>query len=188
MNYFDEDTHAKDYIHMSRKYDGSALIPHLRKHLPDASTVLELGMGPGKDLDLLSKHYSATGSDSSVAFLDIYRETHHSANLLLLDAATLDTERTFDGIFSNKVLIHLTQEEIRSSFQRQAKILKPGGIAFHSFWRGDKEEVFDGLRFTYMEPETLLPLIDSQFEVLETQIYKESKKEDSFLIILRLRS
>ena len=35
------------------------------------STLLELGMGPGKDLDLLKKTYSVTGSDSSKIF--VYR-------------------------------------------------------------------------------------------------------------------
>ena len=185
MNYFDEGKHAEDYIHMSRKYDGRDLIPPLQTHLTEGSSLLELGMGPGKDLDLLSQYYTVTGSDSAQTFLDIYRENHPHADVLLLDAVTLDTKRRFDCIYSNKVLMHLTRNELERSFRRQADILNPGGIAFHTFWHGDKEEIFDGLRFIFYQPENLNPLIGPKFSVIDAQIYKESAKDDSFFIILK---
>jgi len=49
-------------------------ISALTKFLPAGATVLELGMGPGVDFDLLSQHYQVTGSDNSQVFLDRYRE------------------------------------------------------------------------------------------------------------------
>ena len=185
MNYFDQGTNAEDYIRMSRKYDGRELIPPLRAHLPDGSNLLEVGMGPGKDLDLLRKHYEVTGSDSAQAFLEIYRGKNPDADLLLLDAVTLDTDRRFYGIFSNKVLMHLTREALKRSFQRQAELLNPGGIAFHTFWRGEKEEIYDGLRFVYYQPDSMLDLITPDFSVIDSKIYKESAKADSFYIILQ---
>ncbi len=52
MNYFDDPANVESYIKMADGYDGRALIGILQKHLPPGSTVLELGMGPGKDLGL----------------------------------------------------------------------------------------------------------------------------------------
>ena len=42
---------------MAEGYDGSELIDELRNYLKDEASVLELGMGPGKDLDILNKYY-----------------------------------------------------------------------------------------------------------------------------------
>ena len=47
---------------MAEGFDGRELIEILKKYLSKGSTVLELGMGPGKDLDILNKNYSSTYS------------------------------------------------------------------------------------------------------------------------------
>ncbi len=96
---------------MADGYDGAELIALLRRYLPEGSSVLELGMGPGKDLDLFRQSYRVTGSDISRVFLDRYRKDHPEADLLLLDATSMDTDRTFDCIYSNKVLHHLSRPE-----------------------------------------------------------------------------
>ena len=95
---------VEDYIKMAEGYDGRHLITQLRKYLPDNATVLELGMGPGTDLMLLSEHYKVTGSDFSNAFLDRFCKKHPNADLLQLDAITMQIDRKFDFIYSNKVL------------------------------------------------------------------------------------
>lgn len=185
MGYFDERKNVEQYLQLADGYDGRELIAVLRKHLPVGSSLLELGMGPGKDLDMMSETYKTTGSDSSKVFLDLYRETHPSADLLLLDAITLKTDRTFDCIYSNKVLHHLTRSDLRSSFRRQWELLNDGGLLFHSFWHGAKEEEFDGLRFIYYDEDALPDLIGSGFEIVETCRYTEMESDDSFYALLR---
>ncbi|MDP8207781.1 MAG: class I SAM-dependent methyltransferase [Candidatus Electryonea clarkiae] len=185
MGYFDERKNVDDYIKMVEDYEADELIAILKKHLPAGSTVLELGIGPGKDLDLLAQTYTVTGSDSSNVFLDLYHEKHPSADLLMLDAVSLETERTFDCIFSNKVLHHLPKPDIPRSFSRQRELLTDGGLLMHSFWYGDKEEEFQGLRFVYYTEDELLNIIGSGFEVVALERYKEEEDDDSFYIILR---
>jgi cyclopropane fatty-acyl-phospholipid synthase-like methyltransferase len=188
MSYFDDREHAEEYISMAEGYDGRELIEVLQEHLPEGASLLELGMGPGTDLDLLSQTYRVTGSDSAQAFLDIYREKNEGADLLLLDAATLKTDRRFDGIYSNKVLIHLSEDELRQSFRRQEAVLNPGGILFHSFWYGDKEESYHGLRFRYYTEEMLLGIVEPRFEVVVMERYTEMEQDDSLYIVLRTRT
>ena len=112
MNYYKDKENVKKYIEMAKGYDGKYLIEILNKYLSEGSSVLELGMGPGKDLNILSKYYDVTGSDYSKLFLDLYREKYRNmkVDLLVLDARTLDTSKTFDCIYSNKVLYHLTKK------------------------------------------------------------------------------
>jgi cyclopropane fatty-acyl-phospholipid synthase-like methyltransferase len=188
MGYFDERKRAEEYIEMAKGCDGRELMQVLKKHLPEGASLLELGMGPGTDLDLLSQSYRVTGSDNARSFLDIYREKNAGADLLLLDATTLETDRKFDGIYSNKVLIHLSEDELRQSFRRQEAILNPGGILFHSFWYGDKEEFFHGLRFRYYTKEMLLGIVESRFDAVAMARYTEMEQDDSLYLVLKVRS
>ena len=121
MGFFDTEKGVNEYIKMAEGYDGRALIKIFKNYLRKDSKVLELGMGPGKDLDILGENFVVTGSDNSSVFLEKYREKNPKADLMLLDAVTLNTDRKFDGIYSNKVLHHLTTEDLKTSLKNQKK-------------------------------------------------------------------
>ena len=186
MGLFDTEKGVEEYIQMVEGSDGSELIKILQKYLPNKSSVLELGMGPGKDLDILNKSYTVTGSDSSKIFLDKYKKKEKgTVDLMHLDAVNIQTTKKFDCIFSNKVLHHLTKEDLKKSFQRQKKILNPNGIAFHSFWKGNKIEKIKDLLFTYYEIDDLTKIINSDFDILELKTYAEFEHDDSIYAVLR---
>ena len=185
MGFFDTEKGVDEYLKMAEGYDGAKLIKILQEFVPAKSTVLELGMGPGKDLDILSKTFTVIGSDYSQVFLDRYKKQNPNAHLLKLDAVTISSDRTFDCIYSNKVLHHLTREDLKKSFQRQKEILNPNGIAFHSFWRGDKDENYDGLIFTKYQIDSLKEIIGYNFDILSMSIYTEMEKDDSIYVVLR---
>ena len=185
MGFFDTEKGVNEYIRMAEGYDGEELINILQKWLPKKPTILELGMGPGKDLDILKKNYTVTGSDNSQIFLDKYKKQYPESDLLKLDAVAIDTSRTFDCIFSNKVLHHLTREDLKKSIQRQTQILNPNGIAFHSFWRGDKDENYEGMLFTRYQTEELKKIIGDEFDILAMGVYTEMEKDDSIYAVLR---
>jgi SAM-dependent methyltransferase len=192
MSYYDDPANVEEYIQMAEGYDGRALIEILAQHLPPGATVLELGMGPGKDLDLLNETFRATGSDNALPFLDRYRASHPEADLLQLNAVTVDTDRTFDGIYSNKVLYHLTRDQLRASLQAQARVLRPGGLMLHSMWYGEGEEEMHGLHFAYYTTASFAELVaglaDKLFEVVETARYTEMEPDDSLYVVLRKRA
>jgi len=106
---------------------------------------------------------------------------------LLLDATAPDTERRFDCIYSNKVLHHLTRDEVRASLEAQAGLLNTAGLAMHSFWWGDKaDEEMEGLRFVYYTKESLAAIVaGTGFETVELERYSEMEADDSLLILLR---
>ena len=187
MGFFDTEQGVERYTKMAEGYDGAELIKILQKHLPENSTVLELGIGPGKDMDILKKTYRVTGSDNSQVFLDKYKEKHQDDDLLPLDAVAIQTDRKFDCIYSNKVLHHLTKEDMAKSLQRQKEVLNPNGITFHSFWKGNKVEEMEGLLFTYYEMGDLNKMAGSDFEILALETYTEMEKDDSLYVALRTR-
>lgn len=187
MSFYNNKKNVKDYIKMAEGYDGKFLIQILKKYLPKGSSVLELGMGPGKDLNLLQKDFEVTGSDNSQIFLDLYKEQNKNStiDLLILDARRLELNQKFDCIYSNKVLYHLTEDELITSFEQQWDILNKNGILFHSLWKGEGKETSHGLDFVYYTEEKLRKIISNKFEILEIESYEEMGKDDSLYIILR---
>ncbi|MGB7339428.1 MAG: methyltransferase domain-containing protein [Phototrophicaceae bacterium] len=185
MSYYDDEKNVEQYIKMAEGYDGQLLINILEKYLVKGSSVLELGMGAGKDLQLLSKAFEVTGSDASRVFLEHFKASNPDADVLQLDAVTLDTDRQFDAIYSNKVLYHLTQEQLAISLKQQIKVLNPQGIALHSFWYGEGNEEMHGLYFAYYTEQTLRTIFEKDCEVVEIQRYTEMEDNDSLYIVIK---
>ena len=187
QNFYDIRENAMSYIEMREGIDGKYLIEVLKKHLAPNSTVLELGIGTGKDLDLLTQFYITTGSDNSQSFLDLYRKHNSESDLLLLDAATLKTDRKFNCIYSNKVLHHLSRKQLKDSFNRQKAILNKNGFLLHTFWKGNEEAAWGNLKFIKYQKEQIIRMTKADFKLIKTEYYKELIKDDSFYIILKKR-
>lgn len=187
MTYYDDPDHVEEYIAMSEGYDGAELIEQLKPLLPAGKQVLELGMGPGRDLDILAQTYDAIGSDGSEAFLQHYRLRHPDTTLLTLDAAVLQTDIKVDAIYSNKVLHLLTPAELRQSLSQQTRLLNDNGLVLHSFWRGDSEETFHGVYSAYYQADPLTQIFAQTFELLKVGKYTEMEMDDSLWIVARKR-
>ena len=185
MGFYETEKGVQDYIKLADGYDGAELIDWLANYLPAKSTLLELGMGPGKDLDILLKTYIATGSDFSQLFLDRYLKQHPEADVLQLDAVTMDTPRRFDAIYSNKVLQHLSVDECRQSLAAQHKVLNKDGVVLHALWYGNDYEEFGGMGFQQYTQESFSELLEGRFEILETKIFTEMEQDDSIAFVLK---
>jgi len=188
--FYDDPDFIGRYLAIVQGDEGQPLISLLRCHLPDGASVLELGMGPGHDLQALSQHYRVTGSDVSVAFLERYRDEHPDADLLQLDAAKPETDRRWDAVYSNKVLHHLRRAELCDALQRQSQLLRAGGLLLHSFWvgDGDNEQIFEGMTFTYYDEAALRLQVEPAFEILALEVYGEMEPDDSLMVLCRKRS
>ena len=168
MSYYDEKENVEEYRRLSEGFDGSFLINKLESYLKKGSTVLELGSGLGKDINLLQKSYDVTGSDSSMVFIENYNNNNNgNKKMIHLDAVTINTKEKFDCIYSNKVLHHLETNMMLKSIERQTEIIDGKGICFHSFWRGNGNEVLDHLFFQYYEIEKLEDIFNRFFKNIE---------------------
>ena len=182
-SYYKTRESVEEYIRLATGHDGAKNIQELLKYLPAFSSILEIGSGPGTDWQILKKNYKITGSDNSPEFLKHLKASFPEGEFLLLDASTLITNQTFDGIYSNKVLHHLEDEALETSIHRQAEILKPGGIVCHTFWKGKDSEIYNDLLVNYHTDTGLRELFETLFEPLLIKYYQEFEKSDSLLYI-----
>lgn len=186
-NYYKKEDTVKEYIKLAEDINGKALIKELAKHIKKNATVLEIGSGPGSDWKILNESYNTTGSDNSVEFLKHLYHKYPKGSFIELDAINIETSETFDAIYSNKVLQHLTNEELSASIVRQSDTLNLGGIICHSFWKGEGSEIFNGLFVNYHIKETLITQFSENFEIISMTDYEEFEPNDSILLIAKKR-
>ena len=187
-NYYKTKESVDEYCMLAKDSDGRLLIDKLGTFLASGSSLLEIGCGPGTDWKILQKKYKVVGSDSSPEFLKRLQNSNPDGEFIKLDARTLKTDKIFDGIYSNKVLHHLSDTELQSSLKRQAEILAPGGIVCHSFWKGVGHETYNGLFVNYHTKRTLTDFFKKYFDILITDEYQEFEDGDSIIIVGRKES
>jgi cyclopropane fatty-acyl-phospholipid synthase-like methyltransferase len=183
--YYKTKESVEEYIELAKGSNGAELIEKLMQVLPAHSSLLEIGSGPGSDWEILSQTYHVVGSDNSKVFLGHLNTKFPKGEFICLDAVTLNTNKTFDGIYSNKVLHHLTDNELLGSFKRQCEILNTNGVVCHSFWKGDGSEVFNGLYVNYHNEKGLEGFFANYFDILSMTVYKEFEDGDSILVLGR---
>lgn len=184
MSFYHEKENAEAYAAMCEGYDASAQLKLLYQYLPEGSAVLELGSGPGNDLELLLKRYDATGSDYSPAFIEMLQKRFPENEIVQLDAVTIEMSKVFDAVYSNKVLHHLSDEDLKASFARQAEILNPQGYAFHLIWKtleAPKEDL--GVEFHMRNLEHMKAAMGDLFEIVDFEEFCEFDDGDSLAIL-----
>lgn len=183
--YYKTKSSVDKYIKMAEGHSGARLINEFKRFLDKDSTVLELGTGPGTDWKILSVDFRVVGSDFSLEFLDRLKANEPSELFLELDAATIKTDMKFDGIYSNKVLHHLSDEALVDSIKRQHEVLNADGVICHSFWKGEGDETFKGMFVNYHDKVQLTNYFEQYFNILHMETYPEFEKDDSILLIGR---
>lgn len=185
VNYYKSKESVDEYIILAKDVDGNYIIEKLKNYLPSKSFLLEIGSGPGTDFNILKSSYNVIGSDYSIEFLNRLIRKFNKDKFLHLDAVTLLTDNKYDGIYSNKVLQHLTNEELEKTILRQTELLNNNGIVCHSFWKGEGEEIFKGLLVNYQTEKTLNKLFEKYFDILLIEEYSEFEDNDSLLLIAK---
>ena len=95
----------------------------------------------------------------------------------------LETDRVFDCIYSNKVLHHLTIEQLKKSLLRQKEVLSRNGLVMHSFWRGDGVEEHHGLKFIYQTEDSIRTIFSESFDFINVISYTEMDDDDSLYVL-----
>ncbi len=181
--YYKTKKSVEEYIRMAKDVNGKQLIGKLEQVLAPKSILLEIGSGPGTDWRILNRSYRVTGSDNSTEFLNHLRAENPNGTFLELDAITLQTNKKFDGLYSNKVLHHLNDHELAESIKRQYEVLNTNGIICHSFWKGEGSEIFKGLFVKYHTEKSLKEVFGQHFKILSIESYAEFEQGDSLLLL-----
>lgn len=133
--YYDLLYRDKDYPSEARYVDGL-----IRKHVPEASSMLELGCGTGRyTREFARLGYSVHGVDLSEEMIDEARKTScDRVTFSCGDMRSLRLGKRFDAVVALfHVLSYQTEDEdVRDALTTVGEHLRPGGVAVLDFWYG----------------------------------------------------
>ena len=175
MDFYNDPEKVDEYEKMCEGYDGSELYDFLEKYLTEGSSLLELGSGPGNDIEYLRHKYHVTASDLSDEFLTRCKKRFQGLEVLTLDALSLDTEKKFDCLFSNKVLHHLPKEQLENSLKRQQEVIEKKWKGVHNFTPSYRKDCYPEFYFGE-HPEEIEDSMPELLERLNLEIECEIEK------------
>jgi SAM-dependent methyltransferase len=135
--------YAEAYAH--HRSDRSAIRPHIERFvslLPGGATVLDLGCGPGVDTGSLAlRGVKTVALDIAAAMLEM-AAPHTGGRVVQADQRFLPfAHATFDGVWANACLLHLSKREVGGALTEMARVLKPDGVAYTAVQRGAGEAI-----------------------------------------------
>lgn len=120
-----------DYAAAVRKIEAM-----LERQAPDAATLLDVGCGTGRHLELLRERYRVEGLDINPVMLATARDRCPGVELHEADMADFSLERRFDAItclFSSIAYVR-TEERMRAATLAMRRHLNPGGVLLVEPW------------------------------------------------------
>lgn len=146
---FDTYAHYYDLLYRDKDYAGESeyVAAHIRKQVPQAKRILELGCGTGAHAEHLARMgYTVHGVDMSEAMLTRAKarkatlppEVAARLSFGLGDVRTVRTGDTYDAVIS---LFHVmsyqtTNADLEAAFETASMHLQAGGLFLFDFWYG----------------------------------------------------
>lgn len=164
------------FLEHTQKY----MKPHLDAFISalPGRKVLDIGCGPGVHLEYFREQgLDAMGIDLSDAFLE--RCAEKGLNVRKMDfEQPLLYNYSYDGIWANAALLHVTRNRVASTVAAWTKLLKPNGILSIAVKQGSGDEYRPSKKnperkrwFTYFSEDEIKSIFSSRFDILEGAVY-----------------
>ncbi|MDE7384640.1 MAG: class I SAM-dependent methyltransferase [Anaeroplasmataceae bacterium] len=181
--------HSKGYIEATEYCDMSVQYSLFEEQLnKNASCILDLGFGSGRDSLYFQKKYEVYGIDVTEEFCE-HAKKLGLKNIYHMKAQDLNFVNQFDGIWACASLLHIPSGELIDVFKRCHKALKDNGILYCSFKYGEFEGIRNERYFTDMNLDRLKSLIDSsQFRIVNECItldVRPNRDEEWLNVVLK---
>lgn len=165
INYYEDNAEEfyKRTVHIDMQHAYDKFEPLVKAK----GDILDLGCGVGRDSKFfLSQGFSVRPVDGSKEMIRLCElETGIKADHLYFE--DLCFEECFDAVWSSASLLHVPYDKTRAVLEKIYQALKPEGIFYASYKYGNKSMSSKGRSFYNMTEESILPYLESLFEVID---------------------
>ena len=165
------DTYIEDTIHLDMERIREKFI----NLLPKGGHILDIGCGSGRDSRIfLDRGFKVAATDASKEIAAITSK-FLGQDVLVQNAQELSDKEKYDGIWACASLLHIPKSEIPDTFKAIIAALKPRGIWYMSFKRGNGERWDDrGRFFNDYSMQTLTRLLNKIDRIKIMDIYEKT--------------
>lgn len=156
---------AKDFFDRTVTRDMKLHRERFLKYVPASANILDAGCGSGRDTKaFLQDGYSVVAFDAAKEMV-VMSEEVTGQKTLQLRFQDINFVHEFNGIWANASLLHVPYNDLREVLERLHCSLKPSGILYASFKKGNHHRQVEERHFYDQDESTFKPLIKGLFEL-----------------------
>lgn len=166
LQYYEEN--AADFISATQNVNMSQIQNAFLSLLPKKAVILDLGCGSGRDsLAFLQRGFIVDAVDACTEFCKatakLTAEFSNSGKIKIHNFKFTELSETqkYDGVWACSSLLHVPKLELSALFAKIKTSLKPNGIFYCSFKRGNFEGMRNGRYFSDFSEDELCTLIEN---------------------------
>lgn len=157
------------------------------KLITKGGKILDVGCAGGRDSkQFIDRGFEVVGVDVVDEFLKVAKTNVPAAEFLKMDLLELNfPNQTFDGIWSNAVLLHVQKKNISNVLKNYCRMLKPAGKLFLALKVGDGSASVtdkftkDKRLFIYYQKEEIIKYIEeAKFKTIYCDISKSKTRAE----------
>lgn len=158
LKYYNDN--AKLYCEQTKNGNFKEIYKKFLNEIPKSSYILDLGCGSGRDSKyFIEQGYKVRAVDGSIEMCKLASSyIHQNVECMLFE--DLKDKNIYDGIWACSSILHIEKEELPNIIIKMVDALKPNGIIYTSFKKGNGYKIQEGKYYNYITKEELEEILN----------------------------
>lgn len=172
LDYYNKN--AKLYFEQTIEGDLKENYDKFLSKIPRESYILDFGCGSGRDSKyFIENGYKVKAIDGSIEMCKLASE-YINQDVECMKFDELNEENTYDAIWACSSILHVEKEELPNILNKMIKALKPNGVIFTAFKKGEGYEIKEGKYYNFLTKEELEKILNGINENIKIIDYFET--------------
>lgn len=159
LDYYNKN--AKLYFEQTVEGDLKENYDKFLSKIAKKSYILDFGCGSGRDSKyFMEKGYKVKAIDGSIEMCKLASE-YINQNVECMKFDELNEENTYDAIWACSSILHVEKKKLPSILSKMIRALKPNGVIFTAFKKGDGYEIKEGKYYNFLTKEELEQILNN---------------------------
>lgn len=172
LDYYNQN--AKLYFNQTIEADLKENYDKFLSKISKESYILDFGCGSGRDSKYFIEHgYQVKAMDGSIEMCKLASQ-YIGQEAICMKFDELKEENTYDAIWACSSILHVEKEALPDVLNKMVRALKPNGIIYTAFKKGEGFQVNEGKYYNFLTKEELEKVLQKVKEKVNIIEYFET--------------
>ena len=172
LDYYNKN--AKEYFEQTVEANLQENYKRFLSKIPEKSYILDFGCGSGRDSKyFIQKGYKVKAIDGSMEMCKLASK-YINQKVECMKFSELSDENTYDAIWACSSILHVKKEELYEVLFKMIKALKPNGIIYMSFKKGEGDKIEEGKYYKFLTKQELEKILQENNNSIKIIDYFET--------------